>query len=75
MIMDPGMDGLETYRQVLAIRPDQKVIIASGFSEDDRVREIRRLGAADYVKKPYTMERIGLAVKTALTGGRTAAAP
>ncbi|MBE0585173.1 MAG: response regulator, partial [Desulfofustis sp.] len=73
MIMDPGMDGLETYRQVLAIRPEQKVIIASGFSEDDRVREVRQLGAADYVKKPYTMERIGLAVKAALAAGGTAA--
>ena len=75
MIMDPGMDGLETYRQVRAVRPDQKVIVASGFSEDHRVREIRRLGVADYVKKPYTMEQIGLAVKTALAAGGTAASP
>ncbi len=75
MIMDPGMDGLETYRQIRAANPDQKAIIASGFSEDYRVREVRQLGAADYVKKPYTMERIGLAVKTTLAADGTAASP
>lgn len=75
MIMDPGMDGLETYRQIRAIRPDQRVIIASGYSEDDRVLEVRRLGAADYVKKPYSMEQIGSAVKTVLSGDTTAAVP
>jgi len=31
MIMDPGIDGLETYRRVLAINQGQKAIIASGF--------------------------------------------
>jgi PAS domain S-box-containing protein len=66
MIMDPGMDGLDTYREILKIRPGQKAIIASGFSEDDRVREAHRLGAAQYVKKPYTLESIGMAVKTEL---------
>ena len=38
MIMDPGMDGLDTYRRVLEIHPEQKAIIVSGFSESDRVK-------------------------------------
>jgi len=63
MIMDPGMDGLDTYKKVLELYPGQKAIIASGFSETARVREAERLGAGRYVKKPYTMERLGLAVK------------
>jgi two-component system cell cycle sensor histidine kinase/response regulator CckA len=66
MIMDPGMDGLDTYREILKTHPGQKTIIASGFSENDRVREAQRLGACQYVKKPYTLESIGLAVKTLL---------
>jgi CheY-like chemotaxis protein len=66
MIMDPGMDGLDTYRQILSFRPDQKAVLASGFSENDRVREAQRLGASRYVKKPYTLESIGRAVKAAL---------
>jgi two-component system, cell cycle sensor histidine kinase and response regulator CckA len=67
MIMEPGIDGLETYQQILAIHPGQKAIIASGFSATDRVKELQSLGAGAYVKKPYTLERIGLAVKAELS--------
>ncbi len=66
MIMDPGIDGYETYRRILKIHPKQKAIIVSGFSETDRVREAQRLGAGAYVKKPYLLEKIGLAVRTEL---------
>ena len=69
MIMEPGMDGLETYRQVLAVNPGQKAIIASGFSETNRVKEAQRLGAGMYVKKPYTLENIGQAVREQLDAG------
>ena len=66
MIMEPGMDGLDTYKKILEIHPSQKAIIASGFSETDRVKEVQRIGAGAYVKKPYTLEKIGLAVKSEL---------
>ena len=66
MIMDPGMDGLDTYRSVLKIRPKQKAIIVSGFSESDRVKAAQALGAGAYVKKPYVIEKLGLAVKKEL---------
>ena len=62
MIMTPGIDGLVTYQKVLAINPKQKAILVSGFSETDRVREAQKLGAGAYVKKPYIMEKIGLAI-------------
>jgi len=68
MIMDPGIDGLETYKQILKIKPGQKAIIASGFSETWRVKEAQRLGAGAYVKKPYTLENIGQAVQAELGG-------
>jgi CheY-like chemotaxis protein len=66
MIMDPGIDGLETYRRILEIHPGQKAIITSGFSETDRVREAQELGARQYIKKPYTIEKIAQAVSTEL---------
>jgi PAS domain S-box-containing protein len=66
MIMDPGIDGLETYRQIAAINPGQKTIIASGYSESERVREAQRMGAGAYIKKPYLLEKLGRAVKTEL---------
>ena len=66
MIMDPGMDGLDTYRSIIEIHPGQKAIIVSGFSESERVSETQKLGAGVYVKKPYVMEKLGLAVKEEL---------
>ena len=66
MIMDPGIDGLDTYKRILKLHPNQKAIIASGFSETDRAKEAQRLGAGEYVKKPYILEKIGLAVRNEL---------
>ena len=66
MIMDPGIDGLETFKRILKINPRQKTIIASGFSETWRVKEAQRLGAGAYIKKPYTIEKIGQAVSAEL---------
>jgi two-component system cell cycle sensor histidine kinase/response regulator CckA len=63
MIMEPGIDGLETYRRILELRPGQKAVIASGFSETDRVREAQKLGAGAYIRKPYLIETIGMAVR------------
>ncbi len=66
MIMDPGIDGLETYRRVVAFRPRQKAVIVSGFAETDRVAEAQRLGAGAYVKKPYLLETLGMAIRQEL---------
>jgi DNA-binding NarL/FixJ family response regulator len=64
--MDNGIDGLETYRRVLEKNPKQKAIVASGFSETDRVREVQKLGAGAYIRKPFTLEVLVKAVKSAL---------
>ncbi|MCP4340541.1 MAG: response regulator [Desulfobulbaceae bacterium] len=66
MIMPPGIDGLETYLRALHLNQKQKAIITSGFSETARVQEAKKVGAAIYISKPYTMEKIGLAVKKVL---------
>ena len=66
MIMDPGMDGLDTYKKILKLHPGQKAIIASGFSETSRVEKVQSLGAGAYIRKPLLLEKIGLAVKEEL---------
>ena len=63
MIMNTGIDGLETYKRILEINQKQKAIIASGFSETEAVKEAQRIGAGEYIKKPFTIEKIGLAIK------------
>jgi two-component system cell cycle sensor histidine kinase/response regulator CckA len=66
MIMDPGMDGLDTYRNIIEIHPQQRAIIVSGLSESDWVHEAQALGAGAYVKKPYVKEKLGVAVRKEL---------
>jgi two-component system, cell cycle sensor histidine kinase and response regulator CckA len=66
MIMDPGIDGLETYEKILKHHPNQKAIIASGYSETEDVRVAQKLGVGQYIKKPYTLEKIGVAVRDEL---------
>ncbi len=66
MIMDPGIDGLDTYKAIIEIHPRQKAIIVSGFSETKRVEEARALGAGEYLRKPYMIEKLGLAVRREL---------
>ncbi len=68
MIMDPGIDGLETYRRILEFCPGQKAVITSGFSETERAREAQRLGAKRHIKKPYLLETIGIAIRNELDG-------
>ncbi len=70
MVMPPGMDGLETYRRIIRSHPGQKAIIASGFTESDRVKSLQALGAGAYVRKPYTLEKIGVAVREELDSRR-----
>lgn len=67
MIMKPGIDGLETYRQILQLQPDQKAIIVSGFFDTGLVKKAEKLGIRSYVLKPYDLEKIGKAVKQVLS--------
>lgn len=66
MIMEPGPDGMETYRCILDIHPRQKAVIVSGFSENERVRQTLDMGAGAFVRKPYILKNIGLAVRAEL---------
>jgi len=66
MIMEPGINGHETYKRIIKIHPGQKAIILSGFSETVDVRKTQSLGAGKYLKKPITLEKLGMAIKDEL---------
>ena len=66
MIMDPGIDGLETYRRIRKLHPQQRAVLVSGFSETKRVKKAQGLGAGSYVRKPYSLEKIGVAIRAEL---------
>ena len=66
MIMHPGIDGLDTYKEILKINPSQKAIIATGFSTSDRIQTAQSLGAGACLKKPYLLEDIARTVREEL---------
>ncbi len=66
MIMSPSISGLETYRKIKEIKPDQKAVIASGYSESKDVMDAQDLGAGAFIRKPYTIMDMGIAIKEEL---------
>jgi len=66
MIMPQGIDGLETCRRIFKIRPGQKVVIVSGYSQAERIEEVCSLGVSHFVAKPYTIQALSMAVCQAL---------
>ncbi len=66
MLMEPGMNGAETYAKILILHPNQKAIIASGFSESDDVKKALQLGVGSYLRKPYTIEQLSHVVRKIL---------
>ena len=66
MLLGEGMDGLDTYKKIRKICHNQKVIIISGFSASDNIKEAQKLGAGEFVKKHITVEEIGMVIKKEL---------
>jgi signal transduction histidine kinase len=66
MVMPKGINGAETYEKIVKIRPRQKAVIASGYAKTKEVDAAQALGAGEYIKKPYTLEKIGVAVREEL---------
>jgi DNA-binding response OmpR family regulator len=54
----PGMDGMEVLRQVSEIRPDIRIIIITAYGTVESAVEAIKLGAADFIQKPFAPEEI-----------------
>jgi two-component system, cell cycle sensor histidine kinase and response regulator CckA len=66
MIMDPGINGRETYERIKKINPSQKAVIVSGFAETEDVKATMKLGAGHFIKKPFMLQTLGMAIKEEL---------
>lgn len=64
MLMDPGINGCETYEQILRHVPGQKAIITSGYSNAEEINRAMNLGISQFVKKPYSLYELAQALKT-----------
>jgi len=64
----PGMDGLEVLRRIKDISPETAVIIITGYASIETAVEAVKLGAFDYLSKPFTPEEFRVATRRALNG-------
>lgn len=61
MLLDlkmPGMNGMEVLRRVAHTRPDVRVIIVTAFGTVENAVEAMRLGAVDFIQKPFSLQEI-----------------
>ncbi len=73
-----GMSGIDLAKQIMERVPSVPVVILTGFGDMDSVINALRLGVADYLKKPFSMDEVLSVVQRELTKGQTravAAAP
>lgn len=61
-----GLDGIETLKKMKELSPDLLVIMMSGHGTIETAVKATKLGAYDYVEKPFSLERILLLIKHAL---------
>lgn len=66
MMMEPGIDGLETFRRCLRLNPDQRAVIASGYNQTDQIKKVQQLGHCYYIKKPFLLNTLKQVVREAL---------
>src|SRR5438094_1828834 len=62
----PGIDGLETLKQLRAAGSDAAVVIISGHGNIETAVRATKLGAFDFIEKPLSIERTVLTVRNAL---------
>lgn len=66
LVLGDACDGVQAYQQILAIQPNQKAILASGFADYSRVAEARKLGMRRCIQKPYRADVLAKSVRTEL---------
>ncbi|MGD9086829.1 MAG: response regulator [Desulfobacterales bacterium] len=62
----PDIDGMEVIRQVKENKPDTEVIVITGYASIDSAVESMKLGAFEYLSKPFTDDQFKQAVDGAL---------
>lgn len=64
----PVMSGEETFRRLREFAPDVKVLLSSGYAQDERVTTVMRLGVNGFIHKPYTLQELASAIHRVVGG-------
>ncbi len=62
----PGIDGIQILKKAIEISPETLVIVITAFGTTESAVEAMKLGAYDYIHKPFKIDEIRLVVKNAL---------
>jgi two-component system cell cycle sensor histidine kinase/response regulator CckA len=65
----PGMGGIRCLQKLKSRQPDIRVLVASGYSLNGRLKDIKDQGAAGFVAKPYRSQELMAAVREILDSG------
>lgn len=68
-VVMPGLDGLQTLEKCKRIRPEQKILMMSCLNDTTKVVQAIKLGASDYLTKPFQPPQFRGAVRRALGSG------
>ncbi len=63
----PGIDGIELLRRIKAFSPEVEVIVVTALTDVDHAKELIRLGASDFLTKPFQLEEVRASIKRAIT--------
>lgn len=66
MLLNDGENGLEAYKALLAVHPDLKCVVVSGFAEHEDLNQIQELGVHQFVNKPYNAATLSVALRAEL---------
>ena len=78
MLLDtsmPTMDGIEALPAILALCPDTRVVMFTGFEEDGLAARARELGAVDFIEKSIPLEELPGRLLRTLTQGPSGSSP
>jgi two-component system, NarL family, response regulator LiaR len=67
-LLMPGMTGIEAIKRMLAVQPDQRIIVLTGCSQEDKLLEAIQAGAFGYVRKHAPPEELVKAIQQAYEG-------
>ena len=68
MIMEPDMDGCQTFAEILKYFPEQKAVITSGYCNNEDQERMKSLGISQYITKPYSLACIARAIRLEING-------
>jgi NarL family two-component system response regulator LiaR len=67
-LLMPGMDGIQTIRKIIDIRPEQRIILLTAYDKEDKLFQAVKAGAMGYLVKTDSPEDLVQAIRRVFTG-------